>query len=313
MKRTTLLVTVGVSVPALLAVVVRKGGGMMVIPNRGRVVAVLFALALVGGLLTLAVLVKPAWADDTLCVGTLPPGTYDNVVAPEGTSCNLTDSIVRGNVTALEGSTLVVFRDEVGGTVKVLEGATVVMSDNEVRGNVVGDKADAVQVTRGTVGGNIHIVGANVPGPLGPVGALVNGTLLPEGNIQIEKNTTLGVLIFNATLTKGNVKVEKNVVNSPSFGLQIQGNQVGGNMQVFKNSGPAEKRVQGNIIRENLQCFKNTPPFIGSPNVAQKAEGQCTAEPAPAAPAAPGDEDKSALPEGSDGGAATPLGETTAP
>jgi hypothetical protein len=63
MKRTTLLVTVGVSVLALLAVVVRKGGGMIVIPNRVRVVVVMVsALALAAGLLTLALLEKPAQA-----------------------------------------------------------------------------------------------------------------------------------------------------------------------------------------------------------------------------------------------------------
>jgi hypothetical protein len=63
MKRTTLLVTVGVSVLALLAVVVRKGGGMIVIPNRVRVVVVMVsALALAAGLLTLTLLSKPAQA-----------------------------------------------------------------------------------------------------------------------------------------------------------------------------------------------------------------------------------------------------------
>jgi hypothetical protein len=63
MKRTTLLLTVGVSVLALLAVVVRKGGGMIVIANRVRVVVVMVsALALAGGLLTLALLEKPAQA-----------------------------------------------------------------------------------------------------------------------------------------------------------------------------------------------------------------------------------------------------------
>jgi hypothetical protein len=63
MKRTTLLVTVGVSVLALLAVVVGKGGGMIVIANRVRVVVVMVcALAVAGGLLTLALLEKPAQA-----------------------------------------------------------------------------------------------------------------------------------------------------------------------------------------------------------------------------------------------------------
>jgi hypothetical protein len=40
----------------------RKEIGMMVIPNRGRVVAVMVALALIGGLLTLTLLAKPTQA-----------------------------------------------------------------------------------------------------------------------------------------------------------------------------------------------------------------------------------------------------------
>jgi hypothetical protein len=44
---------------------------------------------------------------------------------------------------------------------------------------------------------------------------------------------------------------------------------------VFKNSGAGTKVVQGNNVAENLQCFENSAPFIGTPNTAQKSEGQC--------------------------------------
>jgi hypothetical protein len=220
------------------------------------------------------VLAKPAWADNTtLCgEGTLPPGAYDNVVVPEGTFCNLSDSIVRHNVTALEKSRLVMLRDEVKGNVKALEQAEVIIVDSDVRGNVKGDKADAIQVFRSIVGKSIHIVGANVPGPFGPIGAIVSGTLLPKGNIQIEKNTTPGVAIGNTALEKGNVKVAENVVDSPTFaqGIQIRDNQVTGDVQILKNSGPTVKAVQFNDISAALRCFENTDLFIGGPNLAQK-------------------------------------------
>jgi hypothetical protein len=246
----------------------------MIVPMRYRVTVLALAMVLAAGLLA-AVLAKPVWADNTLCEGTLPTGVYDNVVVPEGTFCNLSDSIVRGNVTALERSRLVMVRDEANGNVKGLQQAEVVIVDTEVRGNIKGDKADVVAVITSIVSGNIHIVGANVPGPFGPVSAYVHGTRLPQGNIHIEKNTTLGVIIGNTVLEKGNVKIAENVVHSPIFGLVIRANQVAGNMQVFKNSGPAEKFVQFNDIRAALRCFENTAPFIGGPNLAQKAEGQC--------------------------------------
>jgi hypothetical protein len=211
-----------------------------------------------------------------VCEGTLPPGTYDNVIVRQGPRCYLSDSIVRGKVTALEHSSIAMVRDEVNGNVKALEQADVIIIDSEVRGNVKGHKADGVQVYTSIVGKSIQIVGANVPGPFGPLAAVVHGTLLPKGNIHIDKNTTLGVHIGNTTLKKGNVKVAENVVHHPLFGLVIRSNQVAGNMQVFKNSGPAEKFVQHNDIRAALRCFENTDPFIGGPNFAQKkAEGQC--------------------------------------
>jgi hypothetical protein len=248
----------------------------MAIPTRYRVTMLALTIVLAAGPLA-AVLAKPAWADNTLCEGTLPPGDYDNVVVPEGTFCNLSDSFVRHNVTALEQSRLLMVHDEVDGNVHALEHAEVGIYDSDIRGNVKGHKANAVQVNGSIVGKNIHIVGANVPGPFGPIGAIVDGTRLPKGNIHIKKNTTPGVAVNRSTVEKGNVKVAENVVHSPSFaqGLQILDNQIVGNVQVSKNSGPSEKVVQSNDIRAALQCVENIDPFVGGPNFAQKAKGQC--------------------------------------
>jgi hypothetical protein len=92
MKRTTLLVTVGVSVLALLAVVVGKGGGMIVIANRVRVVVVMVsALAVAAGLLTLAVVLeKPAQAQ----AETITSTDRDTVSGTIGTEGSCTDEPV---------------------------------------------------------------------------------------------------------------------------------------------------------------------------------------------------------------------------
>jgi hypothetical protein len=45
----------------------------MAIPTRYRELALALAMFLAAGLLA-AVLAKPAWAENTLCEGTLPPG-----------------------------------------------------------------------------------------------------------------------------------------------------------------------------------------------------------------------------------------------
>jgi hypothetical protein len=180
-------------------------------------------------------------------------GTFDNVVVPRGATCFLLGSTVRGNVTALEDSRLFMVEDIVGG-------------------NVEGHKASAVGVLFSTVRGNIYIIEAHDPTFFS---ALVLGTTLPKGNIHIEKGRfPNGDWVVEAsTLAKGNIKVKENGSLAESF---IFDNQVAGDVQVVKNTGPGFKSVDGNTIGGNLQCKKNQEPFVGQPNVVRgKAEGQC--------------------------------------
>lgn len=206
--------------------------------------------------------------NDTQCTGFLPPGTYDNVVVPPGAFCVLQTSTVNGSVKALERSQLNI-------------------RNTTVRGNVDGDKADIVDML--AFGGRNLVLGSIQVKEGGGTGnfsyARICGTDLPNGNIQIEKmrNYVLvggprycGGLGGGNTLEKGNIKVEENSIGFPFFGeMEISNNSVGGNVQVFKNVGPGTKFVQLNTVREDLQCFENTLPFVGGPNTAGKAEGQC--------------------------------------
>jgi hypothetical protein len=192
-----------------------------------------------------------AKADDTPCVGILT-GTFDNVVVPPGATCILIDSTVRGNVKALEDSRLFMFNDT-------------------VRGNVDGDKASSVNVNRCTVGGNIQIQEAHDPDL---ISAAVFNSILTGGNIQIEKGRfPFGDwIVVQTILRRGNVKVEE---NGTIFDSLVVDSTVRQNVQVFKNFGPGPKFVQRNIVGQDLQCKENQDPFIGGPNTARKAEGQC--------------------------------------
>jgi hypothetical protein len=233
----------------------------MTIPNRYRVTVLAMAMVLATALLAV-VLAKPAWADDTQCVGFLT-GVHDNVVVPPGATCFLNNATVNGNVKALQDSRLF-------------------MTGDTVFGNVEGDKAENVSVRNSVVRQNILIKEGETPGP-GFNDAIVCATTVQEGNIQVEKMA--GEIVIGAfqafcqpnIVEKGTIKVEDNlVVGGAFFGLQIRQNQVAQNLQVFKNKGPgAPKVVQGNTVGQDLQCFENDQPFIGGPNAAQKAEGQC--------------------------------------
>ena len=79
-------------------------------------------------------------------------------------------------------------------------------------------------------------------------------------------------MIDGITAFAGNAFVQENVIGLG--GLTIQRNRVAQNLQVFKNTGVGPKRVQLNTVLGNLQCFENLG-FVGGPNFAQRAEGQC--------------------------------------
>jgi hypothetical protein len=208
---------------------------------------------------------------DVQCTGILPPGAYQNVIVPPNGECFILNSVVQGNIKALENSLLFVS----GGTT--------------VSGSIQGDKALGVVVANDPPG-NRNIVRGNIEIKEGSV-AYVCGAVLPEGSIQVEKingNVFVGAIACSfagggSILEKGNIKVEDNFIQPavgflPPFSLQIGDNLVRrGNLQVFKNRGPGEKVVTNNTIGQALQCFENTPPFLGGPNAAQKAEGQCFA------------------------------------
>jgi hypothetical protein len=191
-----------------------------------------------------------ALSGDTPCVGTLT-GTFDNVFVPVGRTCNLQNSTVQGNVKALPESRLF-------------------MRNNRVRGNIDGDEAVLVQVRGGTVGGSIQIKEANNTSVIGA--EVSGGTVLTQGNIQVEKMNTGGILIRDVRLTKGNIKVEENVTRS-SF--EIVRNRVAQNVQVFKNRGTNQKFVRNNTIGQIVQCKENQSPFVGGPNNAGDAQDQC--------------------------------------
>ena len=182
----------------------------------------------------------------------------------------------------------------VRGNVKVLRGASLFSSGNQIGGNVQGDRPRFVGSMGHTIGGNFSVTGATGrPGffllPFS-LNVFVCGARLPDGNIPVKKSVNGTVAVGSQlracpgnTVAKGNIKVEDNFIPAPPEALAVSGNTVGGNIQVFKNRGPGQKTVAANTVRRNLQCKKNDQPFVGAPNVARRAKGQCSATPPGAA------------------------------
>lgn len=188
-------------------------------------------------------------SSDERCVGTVT-GTFENLYVPVGETCTLQNSTVNGNIKALPESRLY-------------------MTNNRVEGNIDGDEAVLVHVSGGTVGGSIQIKEANNSSEVGA--SVSGGTVLTQGNIQVEKMNTGGIRIADVVLTKGSIKVEENITQS-SF--EVVGNRVAQNVQVFKNRGPNQKFVRNNVIGQIVQCKENEN-FTGGPNQAGDAQDQC--------------------------------------
>jgi hypothetical protein len=218
-------------------------------------------LVVLACLAALVLVIPPtAQANDTVCVGSLTGGPYDNVVVPEGGFCFIQFAVVEGNVKALPDSQLFIVFSEVGK-------------------NVIGDKADTVQVTLfSTVGENIHIKDGGPNTRTAHQEVLVCGVELPNGDVLVEKmRIAQGLLVTGAfcegpnNVINGNITIEENVIGPgapPGSGMFIDSNQISnGNLHVSKNVGPGAKAVQGNrVVNGDIQCYENTTPFIGAPN-----------------------------------------------
>jgi hypothetical protein len=190
--------------------------------------------------------------DDQRCTGVVVGGTYKNVTVPEGSTCTLRGVTVSGNVVALRNARLSV-------------------EDSRVDGNIQGDKAAVVHVRGGRLGGNLQVHESVSTGELGV--SITGGTVLTQGNIQITKMRTGQIVVTDAVLEKGNLQLEENEVTT---GLEVARNRVAQNLEVRKNRGGAAKVVRENTVGQKLECKENDSPFVGGPNAASEAEGQCS-------------------------------------
>lgn len=175
-----------------------------------------FRTALIGMAALLAVLApQAAYGEERSCRGTLGAITVDNLRVPNGASCTLDRTYVKG-------------------TVKVEGNATLVATSIRVVGNVQAENAARVIVRGGSrVGGSVQIVQG---GSARVVGSNVNGDILYDDNRR--------ALAALRNAVGGNVQAFQN-----TGGVEIRGNVIDGNLQCKENS-PApvggNNRVGGN-------------------------------------------------------------------
>ena len=147
--------------------------------------AVAFAVA--------GVTASPALAEERTCRGTIGATTVDNLRVPQGATCTLNGTKVKG-------------------TVKVERGATLKASRIRVVGNVQGDGAAVVNVADSRVGGSIQVVQG---GKSKVVGNVV------KHDVQYFENR--GKIAIRSNRINGNLQCKENSPGPNGGGNVVQG------------------------------------------------------------------------------------------
>jgi hypothetical protein len=161
-------------------------------------------------------------AEERTCRGSIGSTTVDNLRVPDGATCTLRGTFVKG-------------------TIKVETNAVLHAHNVRVIGNVQGENARAVNLYAGSrVGGSVQVKQG--------YSAKVLGTHV-NGDIQFDEND--GPLTANDNRVGGSIQVVKNF-----GGVAINRNVVDGNLQCKENSPPPTGG--NNIVHGNKedQCAR---------------------------------------------------------
>lgn len=163
-----------------------------------------------------------ALADEVTCRGTLGAVTVDNVRVPDGATCTLSGTRVKG-------------------TVKVESNATLRASKINVIGNIQAENAKNVVVNfNSVIGGSIQIKQSAAAG--------ITNTRIKQ---DLQFDTNAAQLVATGNTIGGNLQAFKN-----TGGLTVRNNKINGNLQCKENR-PAPTGG-GNIVQGNKedQCSR---------------------------------------------------------
>lgn len=161
-------------------------------------------------------------AEERACRGTIGAATVDNLRVPDGATCILNGTYVKG-------------------TIKVETGAVLKAYGVRVVGNVQGEDARRVVVRQGSrIGGSFQVVQSHVAKVLD---SRINGDILVDENSGLQE--------IRRNIVGGNVQAFQN-----TGGVEIYRNRIDGNLQCKANS--PRPVGGGNIVQGNKedQCAR---------------------------------------------------------
>jgi hypothetical protein len=212
----------------------------------------------------------------TECIGTLPPGVYENVVVPTPADCNITGQThILGNVHVERNASLTMF--ETAGRTHVEQ-------------NIVSVFGRYVRLLGGvSVGENVHILGATEGFSGFDTGPFIGGNLIFEGLVGPDSiahacgcHIRGSLHVFNGegllVDVDGTIVEEQLLIyNNTAQAFLVFFNEVFENLQFFNNTGPS--LIAFNAIEHALLCHNNTPPPVAGGNFAERTD--CPSEPLP--------------------------------
>jgi hypothetical protein len=143
----------------------------------------------------------PAGAEETVCQGTIVGTTVDNLRVPDGATCRLEGTFVKGTVKVETDATLKAIgirvigniqaensrkvvvrgRSKVGGSVQIVQGSAARIRRTRIGGDVLFDEQDAaLTARRNRIGGNLQA--------FKNTGGLVISNNRIDGNLQCKEN-----------------------------------------------------------------------------------------------------------------------------
>lgn len=152
-------------------------------------------LSLVAGTALAAAMAAPAAAEERTCRGSIGAQTVDNLRVPQGATCALTGTVVKG-------------------TVKVERGATLKAQNIRVVGNIQAENHKQVNARGSRVGGSVQIKQGG--------GSLLDNNVV-TGDVQYFTNR--GAITIRSNRINGNLQCKENLP-APTGGSNIvQGNK----------------------------------------------------------------------------------------
>ncbi len=151
---------------------------------------------------------------DIVCSTTYSAQTYNNVTVPNGATCTLNGSVVRGNIKVNTGATLSAFGVQVAGNIQAQGAASVRVEPGTQAASELAVSANSF------VGGSVQLVQGN---------AVTINSMRVTGDILLDSNQ--GQLAVENASIGGNLQAFQNTNN-----IVLRSNAIGGNLQCTQNS-----------------------------------------------------------------------------